>query len=46
MVGAASRYVDTHIMSESKLAKLLAEANELLAIFAASQYTARSRRTH
>jgi four helix bundle protein len=38
--------VDTGIMSEKRLITLLAEANELLAIFAASQYTARKRLVH
>jgi four helix bundle protein len=33
--------VDTDIVRESKMTSLLAEGNELLAIFAASQYTAR-----
>ena len=37
--------VDTQIVSASRMTKLLAEANELLAIFAASQNTARMRRT-
>ena len=36
--------VDTQIVSVHRMTKLLAEANELLAIFAASQYTARNRR--
>lgn len=36
--------VETDIISERRMSKLLAEANELLAIFAASQYTARRRR--
>jgi four helix bundle protein len=36
--------VDTEIVREDRLSKLLSEANELLAIFAASQYTARTRR--
>jgi four helix bundle protein len=35
--------VDTQIVSPSRMTKLLAEANELLAIFAASQHTARMR---
>src|SRR2546430_13322049 len=38
--------VDTQIVSVSRMTKLLAEANELLAIFAASQHTARTKRTH
>jgi four helix bundle protein len=38
--------VDTAIMPATRMAKLLVEANELLAIFAASQHTARSRRGH
>jgi len=38
--------VDTDIVRESRMNKLLAEANELLAIFAASQYTARKGRFH
>ncbi len=33
--------VDTQIVEQSKMRNLLAEANELLAIFAASQYTAK-----
>jgi four helix bundle protein len=36
--------VDTDIVPLSRMTSLLAEANELLAIFAASQYTARKRR--
>jgi four helix bundle protein len=36
--------VETEIVQEAKMKNLLAEANELLAIFAASQYTARKRR--
>ncbi|HMH46053.1 MAG TPA: four helix bundle protein [Pyrinomonadaceae bacterium] len=36
--------VDTQIVSISRMTKLLAEANELLAIFAASQHTARMKR--
>src|SRR5256885_9666823 len=36
--------VETQIISDNRMAELLAEANELLAIFAASQYTARNRR--
>ena len=36
--------VDTDIVPEGRMTSLLAEANELLAIFAASQYTARKRR--
>ena len=35
--------VDTDIVRESRMTSLLAEANELLAIFAASQYTAKKR---
>jgi len=38
--------VETDIFSEKRMTKLLAEADELLAIFAASQYTARKRRVH
>lgn len=38
--------VETDMFSEKRMSKLLAEANELLAIFAASQYTARKRRVH
>jgi len=37
--------VDADIVPQSRMAKLLQEANEL-AIFAASQYTARARRVH
>ena len=36
--------VDTNIVPENRMASLLSESNELLAIFAASQYTARKRR--
>lgn len=36
--------VDAAIMPESRLAKLILEANELLAIFAASQRTAKRKR--
>ena len=36
--------VDTAIMPATRIGKLLVEANELLAIFAASQHTARSKR--
>ena len=36
--------VDTAIIPAARMAKLLVEANELLAIFAASQHTARSKR--
>ena len=36
--------VDTDIVPVSRMTSLLAESNELLAIFAASQYTARNRR--
>jgi four helix bundle protein len=35
--------VDTDIVRQKRMTSLLAEANELLAIFAASQYTARKR---
>ena len=38
--------VDTTIMPATRMAKLLVEANELLAIFAASQHTARKKRAH
>ena len=38
--------VDTEIVRASRMDELLIEANELLAIFAASQHTARSRRVH
>jgi four helix bundle protein len=38
--------VDTHIVTANRMAKLLAEANELLAIFAASQHTARKKRIY
>ena len=38
--------VDTAIVSERKMTGLLTEANELLAIFAASQSTARKKRAH
>jgi four helix bundle protein len=38
--------VDTDIVPQKRMTSLLAEANELLAIFAASQYTARKRRVH
>jgi four helix bundle protein len=38
--------VDTDIVRESRMTSLLLEANELLAIFAASQYTARKGRFH
>src|SRR5438270_8071665 len=38
--------VDTDIIAQKRMTVLLAEANELLAIFAASQYTARSKRVH
>jgi four helix bundle protein len=37
--------VDTQIVSGNRMANLLSEANELLAIFAASQHTARMKRT-
>jgi len=36
--------IDTQIVSDRRMAELLAEANELLAIFAASQHTARMKR--
>ena len=36
--------VDTRIVTEARMRSLMREANELLAIFAASQYTARRRR--
>ena len=35
--------VDTEIVQQKRMTSLLAEANELLAIFAASQYTAKKR---
>jgi four helix bundle protein len=35
--------VDTEIVRENRMGKLLGEANELLAIFAASQHTARNK---
>jgi four helix bundle protein len=35
--------VDVDIVAQKRMTSLLAEANELLAIFAASQYTARKR---
>lgn len=35
--------VDVEIVAQKRMTSLLAEANELLAIFAASQYTARKR---
>ena len=38
--------VETGIVREPRMRSLMIEANELLAIFAASQYTARSRRVH
>ena len=38
--------VDTGIVREAPLRSLMSEGNELLAIFAASQYTARKRRVH
>lgn len=34
--------VETGIVPQARMANLLAEANELLAIFAASQYTAKA----
>jgi len=36
--------VDTEIVRESRMRSLMDEANELLAIFAASQFTAKKRR--
>jgi hypothetical protein len=36
--------VDAQIVSAKRMTKLLAEANELLAIFATSQHTARTKR--
>ena len=36
--------IETGTVSEAKMRNLLVEANEILAIFAASQYTARRRR--
>ncbi|PYS23926.1 MAG: four helix bundle protein [Acidobacteria bacterium] len=36
--------VETRIVTEARMRSLMREANELLAIFAASQYTARRRR--
>jgi four helix bundle protein len=38
--------VDTDIVRQNRMTGLLAEANELLAIFAASQHTARKRVAH
>ena len=38
--------IETDIFSEKRMSKLPGEANELLAIFAASQYTARKKRLH
>jgi four helix bundle protein len=38
--------VETEIVRVSRMRSLMSEANELLAIFAASQYTARSKRAH
>ena len=38
--------VETGIVTEPRMRSLMSESNELLAIFAASQYTARSRRSH
>jgi four helix bundle protein len=38
--------VETGIVRETQMRGLMSEANELLAIFAASQYTARSKRVH
>jgi four helix bundle protein len=38
--------VDLDIVAPKRMTGLLAEANELLAIFAASQYTARKKRVH
>lgn len=38
--------VDTGIVRAARMRSLMSEANELLAIFAASQYTARKMRAH
>jgi four helix bundle protein len=38
--------VETGIVREPRMRGVMSEANELLAIFAASQYTARGRRNH
>ena len=38
--------VDAEIVREPRMRGLMSEANELLAIFAASQFTARGRRVH
>ena len=38
--------VDTDIVPENRMASLLSESNELLAIFAASQHTARKKTVH
>ena len=38
--------VDTDMIAQSKMESLMTEANELLAIFAASQYTAKRKLTH
>jgi four helix bundle protein len=38
--------VETGIVREPRMRSLMSEANELLAILAASQYTARGRRVH
>jgi len=38
--------VDTAIMPGTRMSKLIREANELLAIFAASQHTARRKRVN
>jgi four helix bundle protein len=39
-------FVDVEIVAPKRMTSLLAEANELLAIFAASQHTARKKRVH
>lgn len=38
--------VETEIVREPRMRSLMLEANELLAIFAASQYTAKGKRSH
>jgi len=38
--------VEASILGDSRMSSLTSEANELLAIFAASQYTAKSRQNH
>jgi four helix bundle protein len=38
--------VDTEVVREARMKSLLIEANELLAIFAASQFTAKGKRVH